>query len=70
MYLKLKSVGSVIDSDTKIVYAAYSEEATRLLGKYFDPESGVPLQQCNEEWVDTLSEEDIVLINEKVLTKH
>ena len=70
MYLKLKSVGSVIDTETQIVYASYSDEATRLTGKYFDPESGVPLQQCNEEWVDTLSEDDIILINEKVLTKH
>ena len=57
MILQLKSVGSVINTETKMTYAAYQ------LGGY-DITSGHHLDECNKEWVDGLSEEDIILINE------
>jgi hypothetical protein len=64
MILELKSVGSVIDTETKIVYAAYNEEARQLYGIIYDKDSGVHLDKCSKEWVDDLSEHDITLINE------
>lgn len=64
MILELKSVGSVIDTETKIVYAAYNEDARQLYDTIYDKDSGVHLDNCSKEWVDDLSEHDIVAINE------
>lgn len=57
MILKLISVGSVIDTETKMTYAMYQN------GTY-DKESGVHLNECSKEWVDSLSNDDVLLINE------
>ena len=69
MILELKSVGSVIDTETKIVYAAYNDDARKLHGVSYDKDSGVHLDNCSKEWVDDLSEDDIVAINESTLNK-
>jgi hypothetical protein len=57
MILILNSVGSVIDTETKIVYAKYQ------MGGY-DVDSGKHLDDCSEQFVNSMSEEDITLINE------
>lgn len=57
MIVELKSVGSVIDTETKIVYPKYQ------MGGY-DKLSGVHLDQLTKKFVDEMSEEDITLINE------
>ena len=57
MIVELKSVGSVIDTETKIVYPKYQ------MGGY-DKFSGVHLDQLTKKFVDEMSEEDITLINE------
>jgi hypothetical protein len=57
MILELKSVGSVIDTQTKIVYPKYQ------MGGY-DRTSGVHLDDLDKKFVDEMSEEDIILINE------
>ncbi len=57
MIVELKSVGSVIDTQTKIVYPKYQ------MGGY-DKTSGVHLNDLDKKFVDEMSEEDIILINE------
>jgi len=61
MILELKSVGSVIDTETKIVYPKYQ------MGGY-DSTSGRHLDELSENFVKTLNEEDITLINEHTKT--
>jgi hypothetical protein len=57
MILELKSVASVIDTQTKMVYPKYQ------MGGY-DTSSGVHLDNLDKKFVDEMSEEDIILINE------
>ncbi len=57
MILNLNSIGSVIDTETKIVYAKYQNGG-------YDVSSGKHLDDCSEQFVNSLSEEDITLINE------
>jgi hypothetical protein len=57
MIVELKSVASVIDTQTKIVYPKYQ------MGGY-DTSSGVHLNDLDKKFVDEMSEEDIILINE------
>ena len=57
MIVELKSVGSVIDTDTRIVYPKYQ------MGGY-DKLSGRHLDELPKSFVDEMSEEDIILINE------
>jgi len=57
MILELKSVGSVIDTETKIVYASYQ------FGGY-DKDSGTHIDKCSEEFIDSISDSDIISINE------
>jgi hypothetical protein len=57
MILNLNSVGSVIDTETKIVYAKYQNGG-------YDVSSGKHLDECSEQFVNLLNEEDITLINE------
>ena len=57
MIVDLKSVGSVIDTDTRIVYPKYQ------MGGY-DKMSGKHLDKLDEMFVKEMSEEDITLINE------
>lgn len=58
MIIELKSVGCVIDTDTKLVYTKPSD------GWYGD--SGIDLYSTSNDWVDKLSDEDIYLINENI----
>ena len=62
MIVELKSVGSVIDTDTKIVYPKYE------MGGY-DKLSGTHLDKLDERFVNEMSESDITLINELPKTK-
>lgn len=57
MILELKSVASVIDTETKIIYPKYQ------MGGY-DKLSGRHLDELPKSFVDEMSEEDIILINE------
>ena len=61
MIIELKSVASVIDTETKIVYPKYQ------MGGY-DSTSGRHLDELSENFVKTLNEEDITLINEHTKT--
>ena len=62
MIVELKSVGSVIDTDTRIVYPKYE------MGGY-DKLSGRHLDKLDEHFVNEMSESDITLINELPKTK-
>jgi hypothetical protein len=57
MIVELNSVGSVIDTETKIVYPKYQ------MGGY-DKLSGIHLDHLDKKFVDEMSEADITLINE------
>ena len=57
--IELNSVASVLDTDTKIVYAKFQ------MGGY-DITSGVHIDNLSERFVNTISEEDIILINQFV----
>jgi hypothetical protein len=62
MIVELNSVGSVIDTETKIVYPKYQMGG-------FDKLSGTHLDKLDERFVKEMSEEDITLINELPKTK-
>ena len=62
MIVELKSVASVIDTKTKIVYPKYQ------MGGY-DKLSGRHLDDLDKKFVDEISEADITLINESLKTK-
>ena len=57
MIVELKSVGSVIDTDTRIVYPKYQMGG-------FDKFSGKHLDKLDKQFVKEMSEADITLINE------
>ena len=62
MIVELKSVASVIDTETRIVYPKYQMGG-------FDKLSGTHLDELDEHFVNEMSESDITLINETILTK-
>jgi len=64
MIIELNSVGSVYNTETKMTYAAYNKQGQKLYNRLYDEDSGVHLNDCNEEWIDALSEEDVQKINE------
>lgn len=57
MIVELKSVGCVIDTETKIVYPKYQRGG-------YDKLSGKHLDDLPKSFVDEMSEDDITLINE------
>ena len=57
MIVELNSVGSVIDTETKIVYPKYQ------MGGY-DKLSGIHVDKLDKHFVDEMSEADITIINE------
>ena len=57
MIVELKSVASVIDTETRIVYPKYQMGG-------FDKLSGKHLDELDKRFVNEMSEEDITLINE------
>jgi hypothetical protein len=62
MIVELKSVASVIDTETKIVYPKYEMGG-------FDKLSGKHLDDLDKKFVDEISEADILLINESLKPK-
>ena len=62
MIVELKSVASVIDTKTKIIYPKYQ------MGGY-DKLSGKHLDDLDKKFVDEISEDDITLINESLKPK-
>jgi len=62
MIVELKSVASVIDIKTKIVYPKYEMGG-------FDKLSGRHLDDLDKKFVDEISEADITLINESLKPK-
>jgi len=59
MIVELKSVASVLDTKTKIVYPKYQ------MGGY-DKLSGKHIDDLDKKFVDEISETDITLINESL----
>jgi hypothetical protein len=59
MIVELKSVASVIDTETKIIYPKYQ------MGGY-DKLSGKHIDDLDKKFVDEISEADITLINESL----
>ena len=57
MIVELKSVASVIDTETKIIYPKYQMGG-------FDKLSGKHLDDLEEQFVKEMSDADITLINE------
>ena len=57
MIVELKSVASVIDTETKIIYPKYQMGG-------FDKLSGKHLDELEEKFVKEMSDADITLINE------
>jgi hypothetical protein len=53
--IELESVGSVINPQNGIVYP-------QLINDAYDMECGVELEECSDEWFDSLSEEDMNLL--------
>lgn len=62
MIVELKSVASVIDTETRIVYPKYQMGG-------FDKFSGRHLDKLDEHFINEMSESDITLINELPKTK-
>jgi hypothetical protein len=62
MIVELKSVASVIDTETKIIYPKYQ------MGGY-DKLSGKHIDDLDKKFVDEISEADITLINESLKPK-
>ncbi len=62
MIVELKSVASVLDTETKIIYPKYQ------MGGY-DKLSGKHIDDLDKKFVDEMSEADVVLINELPKTK-
>ena len=62
MIVELKSVASVIDTETKMVYPKYQMGG-------FDKLSGKHLDDLEKKFVDEISEADITLINESLKPK-
>ena len=62
MIVELKSVASVIDTETRIVYPKYQMGG-------FDKLSGIHLDKLDNHFVNEMSEADITLINELPKTK-
>ena len=62
MIVELKSVASVIDTKTKIIYPKYQ------MGGY-DKLSGKHIDDLDKKFVDEISEADITLINESLKPK-
>ncbi len=63
MIIELKSVASVYDTETKMFYAKYQ------MGGY-DKLSGIHIDDLPKNFVDSISEEDLIKINEAVPPKH
>ena len=63
MIIELKSVASVYDTETKMFYAKYQ------MGGY-DKLSGVHIDDLSKTFVDSISEEDLIKVNEVVPPKH
>jgi hypothetical protein len=62
MIVELKSVASVIDTETKIIYPKYQMGG-------FDKFSGRHLDDLDKKFVDEISEADVTLINESLKPK-
>ena len=61
MIIELKSVGCVFDTTNKTIYPKYQMGGYDILG-------GVELDKLDKHFIDEMSEEDIVKINESIPT--
>ena len=59
MIVELKSVASVLDTETKIIYPKYQMRG-------YDKLSGKHIDDLDKKFVDEISEADITLINESL----
>mgnify|MGYP003342838565 FL=1 len=61
MIIELKSVGCVFDTTNKTIYPKYQMGGYDILG-------GVELDKLDKHFIDEMSEEDILKINESIPT--
>lgn len=59
MFLELNSVGCVFSTETKMIYAKYQKGG-------YDVDSGVELSEITNEFVDSMSDDDVILISENI----
>ena len=70
MIVELLSVGNVIDTETLITYPLYNEEHQIKLGKQFDENGGIHIDDIEtDEWFNDLSDEDFGTVSELVLKR-
>jgi hypothetical protein len=62
MILELNSVGSVLDTQTLLVYPKFDSTAKLLYKKEYDDTCHTPINECSYEWRSVLSKEDLSLI--------
>jgi hypothetical protein len=62
MILELNSVGSVLDTQTLLVYPQFNETAKLFYNREYDDTCHTPISECSYEWRSVLSNEDLSLI--------
>ena len=62
MILELNSVGSVLDTQTLLVYPKFDNTAKLLYKKEYDDTCHTPINECGSEWRSALNKEDLSLI--------
>lgn len=62
MILELNSVGSVLDTQTLLVYPQFNETAKLFYNMDYDDTCHTPISECSYEWRSELSKEDLSLI--------
>ena len=62
MFIKLKSVASVFNTKTKMVYPSYQNGG-------YDKDAGVHIYECSDDFVNSLSDDDVISINEPPISK-
>lgn len=65
MFIKINSQDYVLDTNTKTVYPLVLTTGENNVF-WFDENCGVHLNNVSKEWVSSLSDEDIILINEEI----
>ena len=62
MIIELNSVGSVINTQTLLVYPMFNDKAKLLYNKEYDETCHTHLNECGGDWLTDLSEEDVAVI--------
>jgi hypothetical protein len=62
MIIDLKSVGSVIDTQTLNVYPMFNETAKLFYGIEYDDTNPTHISECGGDWLNDINEEDKAII--------